>query len=64
MESSSSPYVQNLDANGVDLDVLNYYLAMTPTERYNTHDSLLKLLVETWKANGIEPIIECEYAGD
>ncbi len=52
----------NLDVNGVDLDVLDYYLAMTPTERYDAHSKLLKLLIQTWSENGIEPEIECEYA--
>lgn len=61
-ESSQSKLAPNLDNNGVDLDVLDYYLAMTPTERYDAHSRLLKVLIQTWKDNGIEPVIECEYA--
>ena len=62
MEPSASPNIANINEDGVDLDVLDYYLAMTPSERYEAHASLLKVLIETWKANGIEPEIECEYA--
>ena len=58
----NSPFAQNIDENGVDLDVLDYYLAMTPSQRYESHAALLKILIETWNANGIEPEVECEYA--
>lgn len=52
----------NIDENGVDLDVLDYYLAMTPTERYNAHQKLICAIFEIWRQNGIEPDFECEYA--
>ena len=62
MELSNSPSFRNVDENGVDLDVLDYYLALTPTERYEAHLKQIRAIFEIWRQNGIEPDFECEYA--
>lgn len=62
MNEADSPHRQNLDENGVDLDVLDYYLALTPTERFEAFERQVAQLFEFWRENGIEHEFECEYA--
>lgn len=51
----------SIDENGVDLAVLEYYLAMTPTERFEAYERQIKVIFQFWRENNIEPDFECEY---
>jgi hypothetical protein len=54
--------VAQIDENGVDLTALQYYLAMTPTERFQAYQRQIKIIFRLWRENNIEPEFECEYA--
>jgi len=51
-----------IDENGVDLTVLEYYLAMTPTERFESYERQIRIIFQIWLENNIEHDFECEYA--
>ena len=59
------PYVPSesprIDENGIDLDLLDYCLALTPSQRLEAHAIRLRALLKYEEENGIEHDYTCEY---
>jgi transposase-like protein len=61
MKVESTQQESSIDKNGVDLAVLEYYLAMTPSERFEVYERQIKIIFQFWRENGIHHEFECEY---